>query len=55
VKQVAGWKEWQDRTVMTPRGPVFANKGDVVFVVVAEDSAKVLEFLASLDRKERGE
>ena len=34
--RVMGWEEWQDRTLMTPSGPLFAKKGDHVFVIVGD-------------------
>lgn len=52
MSRVRYWREQTPRRcVMTPEGPVFAEKGEVVVVFVAEDANEALRALAALEKQ----
>ena len=53
MKRAMCWEEWQPRTIMTPQGAVFAEKGDVVVVLVAKTWDEALRALAKREPDER--
>ena len=53
--KVRAWKEFGERRVIpTPDGPVIANKGEIVMVVVRETWEEMAVVMANLDQRPEG-